>query len=252
MSTVLHELLAVEQGLAETANRITKEVTGTLSKKQTIFQGMTKAHEIFAEADQYLVAATEHKEVQSTVDEQIDFLNLALASYWDVSLQKEEANQRAKADIIIDNNIIAAAVPSIVLLGLEKKLSGLLAVYNAIPTLDAATAWERDEGNAKANVFRTKYSTERQQSITTKQYVEIAKATDRHQAQMVAEDSIDVIGKYTINEFSGAISSHDKAKRLDNLTILIRAVKSARQRANNVEVHTELQIGKALLNFING
>lgn len=250
--TVLHELLAVEQGLAETANRITKEAIKTLSTKQSIFQGLSKSHEIFNEDNQYLKQATEYKEVQSTVNEQTGFLGNELIKYWDVTLQKEEANQRAKADIVIDGTTIATGIPSIVLLGMEKKLTSLLAVYNALPTLDAATAWEKDESNAKPDVFRTKHAEERQHTVTSRKFVEVSPATKEHKAQIVEQESIDNIGKYSITTFSGAISSHEKAKRLGNLTTLIRAVKKARQRANNTEVKTDLTFGKELLAFING
>ena len=252
MATVLHELLAVEQGLAETANRVSKETQKTLSSKPALFSGMSKAHEIFAEDAQHLKQATEYKEVESTVNEQLDFLSGELAKYWDVSLQKEEANQRASADIIVDDKVIAAAVPSIVLLGMEKKLSGLLEIYNAVPTLDSAKAWEPDPGYSKADVFRTKYTTERQQTVVTKGFIEASPATKEHKAQVVQNETIEIIGKYIQTDFSGAISSFEKAARIQRLTALIRGVKAARQRANNVEVKTDLTFGKALLDFING
>jgi len=248
---VLHELLAVEQGLSETANRITKETIKTLSTKQSIFAGMNKAHTIFAEDQQHLVQATEYKEVQSTADEQINFLNTEIARYWDVTLQKEEANQRANADIIIDGTTLATNVPSIVLLGLEKKLTSLLAVYNALPTLDAATAWESDPSASKDGIFRTKYPEERQHNVTELKYIIAAPATERHPAQVKEQSITDVIGKYVITTFSGAITSYDKAARLEKLTKLIRAVKKARQRANNTEVNTDLTIGATMLKYIN-
>jgi len=250
--TQLHELLAVETGLAETANRITKEVTKTLSTKQSLFAGMSKHHTIFDDANQHMVQAPENKEVQSTVQEQLDFLANNLISYWDVSLQKEEANQRANADIIIDGTTIATSVPSIVLLSMEKKLTSLLAVYNGIPTLDSATAWEPAPEYAKSHVFRTKFVTERQQSVVTKDFKEVSPATEHHPAQVKQVESTEVIGKYTITDFSGAVPSSEKAAKLARLTKLIAAVKQARQRANNVEVNTELTIGKSLLDYING
>jgi len=252
MSTQLHELLAVEQGLAETANRITKETTKTLDSKRAIFTGLSKSHEIFDEDSQHLKQAPEFKEVQSTVTEQLDFLGNELVKYWDVGLQKEEANQRAKADIVINDLTIVSDVPSIVLLSMEKKLASLLAVYNAIPTLDAAISWEAAPEYAKANVFRTKYVTERQHSTTSRDFVEVSAATREHKAQIAEKEKISVIGKYTITEFSGAISSYDKAEKLQRLTTLIQAVKKARQRANNTEVATDLRLGSALLSYING
>jgi len=248
----LHEILAVETGLAETANRITKEVTKTLGNKQDLFTGLVKKHEIFDDSRQDLVQATEHKEISSTVDEQLDFLGGELVKYWDAVLQKESANQNAKADIVIDGNVIASDVPAIVLLGMEKKLASLLTTYNAIPTLDAARAWELDPAAPKPGIYRTKYDTERQQTVTTKEYIQIAPATERHQAQMVEQGKIEIIGKYVQTDFSSAISSHEKAAKLTRLTTLIRAVKKARQRANDVEINPELKFGSALLDYVNG
>jgi hypothetical protein len=250
--TVLHEILAVEQGLAETGNRITKETTKTLESKRSIFEGMSKEHEIFDEDSQHLKMPTEYKEVQSTVDEHIDFLGNELTRYWDVILQKESANQKANADVIIDGNVIVENIPAIVLLGMEKKLSTLLATYNAIPTLDAARAWEVDPTYAKPGVYRIKYPTVRQQGTVTKEWKEISPATDRHPAQLKEVETTNIVGKYTVTDFSGALSSHEKAERIKRLTKLIRAVKSARQRANNVEVDNDLKFGAAFFKYING
>lgn len=250
-TTVLHELLAVEQGLSESANRVSKETTKVLSTKHSLFEGLSKSHEIFNDDMQHLVQATDIKEVQSTIDEQIDYLNTELAAYWDVSLQKEEANTRAKADIIVDGEVLAIGIPSIVLLSMEKKLSALLATYNAIPTLDASKTWEVDPGYNKAGVFRTKIPFERQHSITSRNWIEISPATKEFKAQMVEQESVEQVGKYLVTDFSGAISSYDKAERIQRLTTLIRAVKSARQRANGTEVQTDLKFGKALLDYIN-
>ena len=249
--SVLHELLAVETTLGETANRITKETTKILSTKHTLFSGLVKVHTIFNDEDQHLVQATEHKEVQSTVNEQLEFLNSNITAYWDVIYQKEEANQRANADIVINNVVLASNVPSIVLLGLEKKLISLQAVYNAIPTLDSAIAWEADPSNYKENVFRVKYPEERQHTVMTKKWVEVSKATKEHKAQIVSQETIDLIGKYVLTNFSGTISSYEKANKLEKLSTLIRAIKKARQRANDTEIKPELQIGNTLLGFIN-
>ena len=250
--TKLHELLAVETSLAQTANRVQKEATKVLGTKETIFAGMTKAHQLFDEANQHFTQATEIKEVQSTVFEQLDFVGNELARYWDVGLQKEEANQRAKADIVIGDNVIAADVPSIILLGMEKKLESLLSLYNALPTLDASRAWIADETYAKPHVFVTKNATERQHSITGWEWKEVSAATKEHKAQIEKVEKTEVVGKYTVNDFSGAITSLDKAEKIQRLTALIRATKKARQRANGIDVHTDLRFGAALINYING
>ena len=250
--TVLHEILAVENGLAESSNRIQKETTKTLDTKRSLFTGLVKSHELFKEEDQYLTQATEYKEVESTIQEQIDYAGSELIKYWDVSFQKEEANQRAKADIIIDGVTISKDVPSIVLLSMEKKLTSLQSMYNAIPTLDASKTWEPDSTYDKPNVFRTKNASERMQEVVSKDYQEISAATKEHKAQIVQVEKRETVGKYIQHDYSGATTSIDKAEKLQRLTALIRAVKTARQRANNTEVKTELSIGKDLIGFING
>jgi len=249
---VLHELLAVEQGLAETSNRITKDTLKNLAERGALFVGMTKDHTVNDEEKQYLKQATEVKEVQSTVDEQIDYMSNELAQYYDVVFQKEAANQTAKADIVVGETTLCKDVPSIVLLGMEKKLNSLLAVYNAIPTLDTAKSWEPAVGYAKANVWKATYPEERQHTVTAKAWKEVSPATKEHQAQLKEVETTEVIGKYTINNFSGAITSLEKAERIQRLTALIRAVKEARQRANNTEVVTSTGFGKALFDFVNG
>lgn len=248
----LHEILAVEQGLGETGNRIQKEITKAFATKQGLFAGLVKKHELFSEENQNMTKAPEIKEVESTVIEQLEFLSSKLSSYWDVVLQKDDANRRAEADITIGDITLAEKVPSVVLLGLEKKLEKLIGLYNAIPTLDATTSWEPDPGYSKKNVFRTKHVTETQHTITYKTWKEVSPATKEHRAQLSEVEEIDTIGKYSTTTFSGAISPHDKSEKLERLTTLIAAVKMARQRANGTPVKTDLHIGKKLLDYING
>ena len=54
MGTALHEILAVEQGLGETANRVQKSTTKTLTTKPDLFEGLSKEHVIFDDAMQQL------------------------------------------------------------------------------------------------------------------------------------------------------------------------------------------------------
>lgn len=248
----LHEILAVEKSLAESANHVIKDTVKNLAERRTLFEGMTKTHQIFDDQKQHLVQAPENKEVQSTVDEQLAYMSNTVARYYDVVLQKESANQVANADIIIDGVAIATNIPAIVLLGLESKLLSLVAVYNAIPTLDAAKSWSNAIGYAKPNVFVGTYPEERQHSVVAKEWKEISPATANHPAQLKEIESTSVIGKYIITSFSAALTSEDKADRINRLQLMIRAVKEARQRANNVEVTTFPGFGQAIFNYING
>ena len=249
--TLLHELLAVEKSLSNTANSIQTTTGKTLQSKETIFSGLVKSNEIFAEDKQFLKTATEIKEVQSTVGEQLDFMAKNITEYWDLILKKESANQQAKADIVVDGKTIAKDVPSIVLLSLEKKLNSIIDVYNNIPTLDSSKSWIVAEESQKSGVWKLQYPVERQQTQTVKNYIEASPATQHHKAQVVEDVKTEVIGKYIIQEYSGNLTSLEKASKLERLTKLLRAVNAARQRANCVVVNNELKIGKGLFDYIN-
>lgn len=252
MAPKIHELLAVETSLANTADAVLKETTKVFINKPTLFLGSTKSHQIFDDLQQHLVQAPEVKEVEDTVPNQLDFLAKHIAPYWDVLLQKEAANQHAKADIIINGEVLAKDVPAIVLLSLEKKLTALMPLYTAVPTLNAAESWNIDPTYSKPNVYCTRHAEERQQTQNVEEYIIVAQATDKHPAQVAKQTKTNIIGKYIVNSFSGAIPSIEKANKLGRLTALIRAVKTARQRANEQEVNTSLKIGDALLSYING
>ena len=135
---------------------------------------------------------------------------------------------------------------------MEKKLDALLGTYNAIPTLDTSKAWTPAKNYAKKDVWVTVHDKENQHSITYKTYEEVSPATVQHKAQIVQVEKTDVIGKYVIQEFSGAITSLSKAERLERLTKMIRAVKEARQRANGTIVDTKLKFAASIFGYING
>lgn len=78
----------------------------------------------------------EHKEMVTTVHDKLDYmLNQHIVPYLDAVLQKERANQDAKADIVVDGIVLAKDVPATFLLGLEEKLKRVHEVLDKIPTL---------------------------------------------------------------------------------------------------------------------
>lgn len=248
--TKLFEILAVEQGLAKNTNAVLSSVKKNFGRID-LFSGVLKKHEIFAEDQQHKVLAPEVKKVVSTVDMQLNFLFEEVAPYWNVYHQKESANQLAKADIVVDGQVIFADVPTVVLLGMEKKLEELLKVYNTIPTLDSAVVWQEDT-NELEGVWRGSHPEERIQAVIKKDWKEVSPATQHHKAQLAEVETKEEVGKFIVTPFSGAIPSHDKAARIARLTKLVRAVKQARMRANSVEVpEIDKGFAKSLFDYIN-
>lgn len=243
----LHEILAVENGLAVTAKKLATESIKTFGK-DNLFSGHTTILEMFDDSQSHL-NTTETTIIDTTVDENLEYLNSALTEYWDVVLQKESANQEAKANLVVDDVTIAENLPATYLLGLETKIAELRKVYEAIPTLPPGKDWQRDT-TERIGIFRDVHDEIRFKTEKDVEFKIAAEATKEHPAQVVQLTKNNNVGKYTTRKKSGMITPLEKAMRLKRLDMLLRSVKKARQRANNVEVKKQF-IGEALLNYIN-
>src|SRR5690242_19013370 len=117
----LHEVLAVESGLQTTAKQVNDETIKTFGKKDEHFVETTKSIRHFADDDQKL-DNDETKAMVTTVFDKLLYNAGPNIRAFDAYLQKEATNQKAHADIVIDEKTIAKEVPATVLLGMETKL----------------------------------------------------------------------------------------------------------------------------------
>lgn len=247
----LHEVLAVEQDLQNTATTLTKETQKNLGREH-LFKGHVKTHELLREDDRDTPQQSpEEVPVDSTVMEMLDYLVKPVSKYYDAVLQKESTNQTAKADLVVGGEVLAKDVPATFLLGLENKLKQLYTVFNNIPTLEAGKNWIEDASNQKAGVFKTSTIEERFQTKNETDWRVIAEATDRHPAQVKELSKTVNVGKYLTTHFSGMMKPVDKAAILERLNELIRATKKARMRANTAEV-VKAEIGEVIFSYLLG
>lgn len=246
----LHELLAVESGLGKTADKLTKESIKSL-QKENLFTGEVKKHTIFDDEKQHLVKADEVREVTTTVLENLEYLfEKGLVPYWDAVAQKDEANQRATADVIVDGKVILETVAGTTLLGLESKLGELLNLFNTIPTLAPGITWIQDT-NQRDGINVNPQATERTIVTRTQDFRVLYEATKEHPAQIQQFEREVPSGKYTVTMYSGMVSPMKKADMLSRLQKLVNAVKQARQRANTVSLES-VHIGKELASYLLG
>ena len=244
----LHELLAVESDLEGTYKNILSETTNTFSKKPHLFLGAEKRLEMFD--DKAEAQPVQRQEMTETVKGKLDYQSESIVRYLDAVLQKERTNQDAKANLEIDDLVIAEDIPATFLLGLETKLKHVRSVYMAIPTLPPNIKWEKDE-NIGEDVYRRVHPEETFKTAKTFKHKVLYEATDKHPAQIEKwEENVDV-GRYTTASWNGFISPTEKSVLLGRIDKLLRAVKKARQRANTQEVAKD-EIGSALFNYING
>lgn len=228
----LHELLAVEKEAVGKMNKMITEGKETYSKRADHFSGFVKTFSAFKEEDKHLEdSAAERKEMVTTVPDKLAYILGSVQDVINLRFQKDCANAQAKADIMLDGSILAASVPATTLLALEDTLRELRIMCDMIPTLEPGVKWVEDPDMGK-NVKRALYP---EKTLRTKKktvYVEVARATENHPAQ-IREETQDVsIGEYTVEKFSGRISPAEKVVLLDKIEKLSAAVKKARARAN--------------------
>jgi len=250
-SAKLHELLAVEKDKKGTATRIVDETAMTFLKKQQLFQGFTRVYDAKEEGGGEAFDG-ELSDVVTNVPEKLDYFDNYIVNLFDVIVQKESTNTKAKADIVIGNGEkevnIATGVPVAALVQLENILENIRnRVYNVIPTLDPKNNWEKDE-NRGDGYYKSRESRKRK-TRKEQSWVTVVEATEHHPAQ-VRDVTKDVhTGDWVETHFSGMMSPKDKSELLARFSTVIEAVKQARARANDIEIEKTV-IGNRIFKFI--
>jgi hypothetical protein len=239
----LHELLAVEGDLKSRAQQAKNAITKLFVDGSGRFVGRVITYQVDEGEDP---RPPEITELGTTVDEEIGSLEGVYGAWLDVAIQKEVTNQGTAANIVIDGQeILNQTLPAPALLNLEAKLTELRMIYAAIPILDPSERWEWNEDRGQF------ISADRVTNITKKvpQKLTLAEATEHHPAQVQAYHEDVKIGTRTTTLYSGMISPRQKTVILDRLDKLIRAVKEARQRANDIEIN-DVKVSAAIFDYL--
>jgi hypothetical protein len=250
----LHEVLAVESGLEGQATKIRDEAIATFKSKPHLFQGKVRTLELFAGDDEVSKKAAEDAERQvqvlvTTVPDKLKYVWDTIIPHWDAVAQKEATNQQAKSDVIVNGTTIMTDVPVTYLLSLESKLKKIRELYEVIPTLEPNIAWQ-DAPELGANIKR---APEVSTLKTAKEvdYRVIVPATDKHQAQVAPQEKVKNVGVYKATVTSGLVTPSQKSLWLGKIDDLIRAVKQARQRANEQQI-VSINSASAIARYIHG
>jgi hypothetical protein len=241
----MHELLAAEANLQGLWNGIREETLKVFDRPDAFTKLVTtKKH--FEESNSHL-DVTETKDLTTTVKDRLSYaLTGAFVKHTDLQLQKDATNADAKADLVVGQTVIAKDIPATTLLHLEKELAQVRQMILKVPTLQAGPVWQKDENTGLYATAEAKVT------FTTKKTVRpivLVPATEHHPAQVdkVSEDI--PIAKIEKHEWSGMLSSVEKAELLGRVDALLVATKKARQRANNVEVK-KVRMGRSIADFI--
>lgn len=240
----LNQIIAVEKSLKERTHR---EYTGIYQsfKKPDPMQGFSRSYQPRDEEGEPLPGEVKH--VQIKLSERIARIEEIMGALMDVTLTKEVGNTKAKADVVVGSKTLLAGVPISYLLYLEKQLVDLRTVLGDLPTLDPSDKWTWDEqqGFYKSDEVKTA----RTKKVT--EFVIAAPPTSQHPAQ-VKEVTNDVFaGMWTVVKFSANMEPTEVLAITERIGELLKAVKFAREEANNLEVD-QLKGGAPVFDYIFG
>lgn len=241
----LHELLAVEPDLKAEAQRVISQLKSLFTEGKGRLVGQIRTYQPLTEGEE--VFEPEITELATSVGEELSRTRPSLSAWIDAALQKETTNQRSKADLVVEGKVIFKDLPAPALLNLESKLAEIRQVYASIPTNDPAERWKVDEqSGAFVSESRVTYRTRKVQKAHV-----LYEATKEHPAQVQPYSEDVRAGTWTAVLQSGMLTPKDKRERLERVDELIKAVKQARMRANDIEVES-IHLGDKLFNYING
>jgi hypothetical protein len=246
----LHEVLAVEADLEGAAKRVLDEAKTTFTKKAEHFMGYHKQLKMFDEARAMEEeAAEEHKDPVTTVFDKLKYIQKPVARWWDALAQKERTNQDARADLVVDGEVLLEDMPATLLLGLEGRLKKLREVYEAIPTTPPSMTWEPDSSKGDG-YYKSAHAEKRDKTEKDFRSHIVVPATKEHPAQAQTWTENVRIGVLTTDRWTTTITPADKSALLERIDKLIRSTKKARQQANSTPL-VKVQVGQKLLDFIH-
>ena len=242
--TKLNQIIAVEKGVKSKSFADLTQAHHDV-QKTALLAGISRTYQPKdEEGDQFPPESTR---VQVKAEDVLRSTAATLTRLFDVTATKDWANCTARADVVVDGNVIVEGVPVSYLLFLEKQLVDLHTFVKKLPVLDASEAWSRDESTDS-------WRTEPTRTIRTRKVMRNhvkAEATEKHPAQVEVYTEDVAVGYWTTVKFSGALPAKRVNDLLERVEKLQQAVKYAREEANGAEV-TDQRVGGSVFGYLFG
>lgn len=242
--TKLHEIVAVRKGIKTRTYSDLSELHKK-SQKADLYNGMTR--EFTPKDDDGETYPPESKKVQITAAEVLQQTRKLMEESWDIEAAQEYGNLLAKADIVVDGEVILAGVPATFLLFMEKQLTDVRTQVEKMPTLDSDKTWNRDPNS---NLFRSE-TVRTTKTVPVERPQVVIPPTEHHPGQWTTLKETVIQGHWATTHLSGALPFPEKEALLDRVTKLRDAVKKARARANDTEV-VRPEVAASLTKFLFG
>lgn len=247
MSRTLGSVVAVEKAARQRANSKTG-VLYKLAQRAAVFAGQSRTYTPFEDLSSGgIQLPAEGNQVQERAELLLTRFADALTPALNLAAVKDWANTSARADVVVNGEILLTEVPVSHLLFLEHQLQDVHTFVSALPVLDPAEQWTRNDQTAlwDSEPSHTTRSERHEEALV------LHPPTKEHPAQVKAIQVERPVGKWKIVKSSGALSAQRKQMLLDHVSQLQDAVKVARERANQqLAEEGDMGVGEAIFGYL--
>lgn len=244
MATKLNQILALEADAKRHATVAVATADRNLLSEKAPLHGYEKT---YVPDEGQEPVPPESVKVQHTAQDVLDTLRQELVRVFDLTATKDFTNTEARANVVVDGNVLVADVPTTYLLYLEKQLGELESFINRVPTLDPAKQWND-------SATQGLHATDPVETFRTAQVFRnhvLDPGSKEHPAQVHMYTENVHVGRYSQIWYSGALTVPEKRQMQTAVRTLKAAVKTAREEANTRDVQDK-KVGATILNYIFG
>lgn len=247
-------LLGLREKLEKSFGAMLDDMIQKFTNKQGLFMGERKTYDPI---DNFADEPTKRgfTNVSSTVSEQLSWFKKHTEDYLSTVLSIEKTNSTGlTAELIIEGKSWGE-YSTLELLRLKSILDGKIrAMIDGLPIRQESVLWTKstDELFNTRDIFQTPLDAGFSKTTIKETYI----VNDPHikdtpgRAPIMAEKSTQVnVGKYTIQNFSGAITNLQRAELKVKFNNIYTAVIEALEKANNADV-VESDLGKKFLDYM--
>lgn len=207
-------------------------------QRQGSFDGFNKRYEPNDEEGE--VYPPTSKAVKLKAPEVIREIERIDTEFLNVESSLEASNRIAKANVVIDGEVLLKDVPVTMLLQLEQRFTHYKTILSLLPTLSIEKKWTYDNNIELYRSEETKkHSTKKMQDFKV-----IVPPTEHHRAEIREITTDKLVGYWFDEEFSGALEPQRKRELMTRIEKLILAVQQAREEANTATSVNEPIAGK--------
>ena len=243
-ATKLAQIVAIVGGAKTRAEQAITAAYHQIQKPAP-FAGISRTYRPRDDEGEQLPA--ESTRVQVRADDLIDSVKTAMGRMLDVVATQDWANTAARADLVVDGQLLLESVPVTYLMWLEKQAGQLRTFIGKLPVLDVAESWTYD---ANARAFATTPTQTTKTKKVPRNHVK-AEATEKHPAQVDVWMEDVVVGDWTTVRYSGALPAATVFAMAERVDRLIDGIRFAREQANAAPV-TDVPAGDPVLGYVFG